>query len=119
MAEHSTPNINASGGSFVNTGEMNLTGSTINLGKMSGTTPHPLQPLQETPTDQELPSGVQQLKRDRLQRELEQLVEEYQAVSDEYGNTLDPSTKVRLKRQLEGLETRMSAIEIELGSLPT
>jgi len=48
MAENSTSNISASGGSFVNTGEMNLTGSTINLGEISGTVTNTLQQLQDT-----------------------------------------------------------------------
>jgi gas vesicle protein len=47
MAENSTPNISASSGSFVNTGSMNLTGSTINLGEISGTVTNTLQQLQE------------------------------------------------------------------------
>jgi hypothetical protein len=48
MADNSPPNISASGGSFVNTGSMNLTGSTINLGEISGTVTNTLQQLQET-----------------------------------------------------------------------
>ncbi|MFZ9739177.1 MAG: hypothetical protein ACO3EZ_14320 [Prochlorotrichaceae cyanobacterium] len=59
-------------------------------------------------------SRVQQLRRDRLQRELDQLAEEYQAVSDQLSVTLNPTDQVRLKRSLEQLETRMAAIEADL-----
>ncbi|MGA0200392.1 MAG: hypothetical protein ACO3NK_14995, partial [Prochlorotrichaceae cyanobacterium] len=59
-------------------------------------------------------SRVQQLRHDRLQRELDQLSEEYEAVSDQLSTTLNPSDRVRLERQLEQLETRMKAIESEL-----
>ena len=59
-------------------------------------------------------SRVQQLKRDRLQRELDQLAEEYQAVSDQLSVSLNPTDQVRLKRSLEQLETRMAAIEADL-----
>ena len=60
-------------------------------------------------------SRVQQLRHDRLQRELDQLSEEYQAVSDQLSATLNPSDRVRLERQLGQLETRMKAIETELN----
>ena len=59
-------------------------------------------------------SRVQQLRRDRLQRELDQLAEEYQAVSDQLSVSLNPTNQVRLKRSLEQLETRMAAIEADL-----
>lgn len=59
-------------------------------------------------------SRVNQLRRDRLERELDQLTEEYQAVSDQLSTNLNPSDRVRLERQLEQLETRMKAIEAEL-----
>lgn len=59
-------------------------------------------------------SRVQQLRRDRLQRELDQLAEEYQAVSDQLSVSLNPTDQVRLKRSLEQLETRMAAIEADL-----
>ena len=60
-------------------------------------------------------SKVKQLRHDRLQRELDQLSEEYHAVSDQLSTTLNPSDRVRLERQLEQLETRMEAIETELN----
>ncbi|MFZ9740071.1 MAG: hypothetical protein ACO3EZ_18960, partial [Prochlorotrichaceae cyanobacterium] len=41
-------------------------------------------------------SRVQQLRHDRLQRELDQLSEEYQAVSDQLSATLNPSDRVKL-----------------------
>jgi len=59
-------------------------------------------------------SRVQQLRSDRLQRELDQLSEEYQAISDQLSATLNPGDRVRLERQLEQLETKMKAIESEL-----
>ena len=58
-------------------------------------------------------SRVQQLRNDRLQRELDQLAEEYQAVADQLALTLNPTDEVRLKRQLAQLETQMQAIEAQ------
>lgn len=60
-------------------------------------------------------SRVQQLKHDRLQQELEQLAEEYQAVSAQIAVALDPTVQVRLQRQLAQLESRMEAIEGQLN----
>ena len=61
-------------------------------------------------------SRVQQLRIDRLQRELDQLEEEYQAVSEELSVSLNPTDQVRLKRLLEQLETKMAAIEAAINS---
>lgn len=61
-------------------------------------------------------SRVQQLRRDRLQREFQQLEEEYQAVSDQVAATIDPTVQMRLGRQLEQLEQKMAAIEAALKS---
>ena len=49
MADHQSPSIATNGGSFVNTGEINLTSSTINLGEISGTVTNTLQQLQDSP----------------------------------------------------------------------
>ncbi|KKI98357.1 hypothetical protein [Prochlorothrix hollandica] len=68
------------------------------------------QPTGQPPTG----SRVQQLRRDRLERELDHLTQEYQAVADQVAVTLDPTVRVRLERQLEQLEARMGAIEADL-----
>ena len=61
-------------------------------------------------------SRVQQLRIDRLQQELDQLAEEYQAVSKELSLNLTPTHKIKLKRLLEQLETEMAAIEAAINS---
>ena len=61
-------------------------------------------------------SRVQQLRIDRLQQELNQLEEEYQAVSEKLSVSLNPTDQVRLKRLLEQLETKMAAIEAAINS---
>jgi hypothetical protein len=88
MAENPTPNISASSGSFVNTGEMKLTGSTINLGEISGTVTNTLQQMQDStePTVKTLANLLQQLQT---------------AVQNE--PDLDDKTKAKALKHLESL----------------
>ena len=57
---------------------------------------------------------VQNLRHDRFRREFEQLAEEYKALSYQLSVTLNAGDQVRLRMQLEHLETRMEAIDSQL-----
>jgi hypothetical protein len=62
-------------------------------------------------------SRVQRLKRDRLQRQLDQYTQEHEALTEQLLTTLEPSHRVRLERQVSQLEASMDEIEQQLATL--
>ncbi|MFX0196429.1 MAG: trypsin-like peptidase domain-containing protein [Candidatus Hodarchaeota archaeon] len=58
-------------------------------------------------------------KRETLEKRLANLVEEYQAASDQLGRTRDDVDRIRIERQIKELERKMKDVDSELGSLPS
>lgn len=54
-------------------------------------------------------------KRRSLERRRSQLIEEYEAVDAQFGRTLSDSDKVKLQRQLDGLERQIQEVDVQLG----
>ena len=57
-------------------------------------------------------------KRKVLQDRLEALIEEYEAVSDQWSGTLDEGYRVRLKRRLKNLDKEIEALGKQLARIP-
>jgi hypothetical protein len=79
--------------------------------------PRPSTPETDGSTDPDRDRVRDKVKRQRLQEQLTALVEEHQAVSRQLTTALEASAQVRLRRQLEDLETKIGLVDDELRGL--
>lgn len=79
----------------------------------------PPAPARSTPGAQTPSPGgrVAALRKASLQRRLDDLTEEYEAVDRQRASALNPADLVRLKRQLDDLSAEMQRVEEELNNL--
>lgn len=66
-----------------------------------------------------MPDTLRELKRKSLGDQLDMLKAQFTAAHNQLLTTLDPSSQVRLQRQIEGIERQIADAETQLAALDT